>query len=483
MQTLQKAYDPDEFRQMGRQLVDFLAGQLEKSRSEDAGKVLNWNAPDEAFERWNKDLEDGPEKSVEDLFQKVYLDIIDLHNPRYMGHQISPPAPVAALAGMLGDFLNNGMGVYEMGIAGTILERLVVQQVAQALGFGENAGGFLTSGGTLANLTALLAARSIKSRDNIWQEGTQKQLALMVSEEAHYCVDRAVRIMGWGENGIIKVPADERFCMRVEELEPLYQKAVMEGKEVIAVVGSACSTSTGSFDDLNAIGNFCRRKGLWFHVDGAHGAAVAFSGKYRGMLHGIHLADSVAMDFHKMLLTPSITTALIFRESADSYRTFAQRADYLWSETVEPEWYNMAKRTFECTKLMMSLKVYAVIRTYGLELFDEYVTKVNDLGAAFGRLIGRRKDFELAVAPQCNIVCFRYLPEDVRQRDRLNETVRERILESGEFYIVQTRLRGEIWLRVTLTNPFTEEVHLNALLDRIAQYAGEISRPSFPPIL
>lgn len=466
---LEQAYDAERFRQQGRDLIDQLADYLENVRAPTYQQgAINFQTPDENLKAWSTDLDAGPNEDVASLFSKTLANSVKLLHPQYMGHQISPPVPVATLAGLLGDFINNGMGVYEMGMAGTTTERLVVETVCKQLGYPTTADGFITSGGTLANLTALLAARGQKAAGNVWENGSGERLALMVSEEAHYCVDRAVRIMGWGTEGIIKIPTDDQFCMRTELLETHFLQAKKEGRRVIAVVGSACSTATGSFDDLEAIASFCRKHDLWFHVDGAHGAALAFSKKYAPVIRGIEKADSVAMDFHKMLLTPSVTTALVFRRGENSYRTFSQQAQYLFNRE-EPEWFNLAKRTFECTKLMIGFKAYSIIRTYGIELFDEYVTTVCDLGQALAHMVQAKSELELPIVPNCNIVCFRFKQDalDHEQLNSLNEGIRQSLLEEGAFYIVQARLRGVIYLRCTLTNPFTKESDLSKMLSSV----------------
>lgn len=474
---LEQVFSAEEFRHQGHQIIDLLADYLEAAAQPSTDAVMPWMPPGKGEQHWADDFADHAGQPISTLLAKVLEEGIHLHTPRYMGHQISPPAPAAALAGLLNDFMNNGMGVYEMGIPGSVLERQVVKVVARQMGFGENADGVLTSGGSLANLTALLTARSIKAPENIWQVGTGgEQLALLVSEEAHYCVDRAVRIMGWGAAGIIKVPADDQYRMRTELLPSCLAEAKAAGKRVIAVVGSACSTATGSFDDLQAIGQFAQQHNLWFHVDGAHGAACAFSRKYRKLVAGIELADSIAMDFHKMLLTPSVTTALLYRNSQDSYHTFAQKAQYLWEKEGEQEWHNLARRTFECTKTMLSLRAYSLIRTYGIALFDEYVTQVNDCAQAFAALLQKRPGWDLAIHPACNIVCFRYAPqtEDEATNDFLNQQMRKRLVEEGSFYIVQTVLRERIYLRVTLSSPYTQEADLVSLLDRLEVIAKAI---------
>ncbi len=470
---LEDAYEPEKFRAMGHQLIDVLADYLATCQAGGGTMPTNsWMEPITALSRWATPIENPGTVDSSSILKDTLYEGIHLHHPKYMGHQISPPIPLTALAGLVGDWMNNGMGVYEMGIPGTAMERVVIGKVAEQMGLGTTADGFFTSGGTLANTTALLAARSIKARSNVWKEGHQQPLALMVSAAAHYCVDRAVKIMGWGEQGIIKVPVDDQYKMKTDQLEILYREAEAAGVQVVAVVGSACSTATGSFDDLEAIGQFCQQRDLWFHVDGAHGAALVFSEKYRGVLNGIELADSVVMDFHKMLLTPSVTTALIFRDGQQGYNTFSQRADYLF-EQADAEWFNLAKRTFECTKLMIGMKAYVTLAQYGVKVWDQAVTTVINLSRRFAEMIDKHPHFELALNPECNIVCFRYRVDSLTNEElnALNDKIRQEILTDGTFYIVKTLLGDTLWLRTTLANPFTTEEELKGLLDKVLELA------------
>jgi L-2,4-diaminobutyrate decarboxylase len=465
---LKKALDPAQFRAQSHQLVDLLADYFEKVQKGAPMPVLDWDPPEKAVEKWHQNL-GSADPSPLALFEEILKDSIHVHHPHFMGHQLSPIAPLAATASLLTDFLNNGTGIYEMGAPGSMMEFAVIRKVAEAMGLPGEAEGFFSSGGTLANLTVLLAARSFKAKNNVWKEGSSHNLALMVTEQAHYSVDRAARIMGWGEGGIIKIPVNDNFQMKTELLAGYYEQAKKEGKEVIAVVGSACTTATGAFDDLNAIADFCKKEDLWFHVDGAHGGALCFSQKYKHKLSGIERAHSVIMDFHKLLLTPVVTTAVVFRDKKLSYQTFAQKASYLFNKTAEEEWFNLALRTFECTKPSLAIPVYTLFHTYGEGVFDEFVTRQCDLGTQFGKMIEKRNHFELAHQPECNIVCFRYadeglMPED---QDAQNRQIRKTLIESGKFYIVQTQLNDRQWLRTTLGSPFTEEKHLEALLDEI----------------
>ena len=365
------------------------------------------------------------------------------------------------------------MGIYEMGAAPTAMERVVTDILCHTLGFEDKANGILTSGGTLANLTALLSARQNYIRKNKLDIENPGKLGVMVSEEAHYCVDRAIRIMGMGNKGIIKIPVDNDFRIRTDKLQDYFTKAGDKGIKIFALVGSAPSTATGMYDDLVALAAFAKRNNIWFHVDGAHGGAAIFSTKYKHLLKGIKNADSVVIDGHKMMMMPGITTALLFRDGENSHLTFKQKADYLLEESVEEDWYNLAKRTFECTKHMMSLHWYTMLKIYGANIFDNFVTKLYDLAGEFSAILLADPDFELAVKPMSNILCFRYIKEvsSDNELNKINKDLRQKILEDGSYYIVQTKLKNKQYLRTTIMNPFTTAQDFRTLLTTIKSFA------------
>ena len=471
---LKTVYSPENFRKRGHELVDRLADHLETSLHGESDKVIRWNLPEDEHAFWNSYLEHG---DTAQLFPKIIEHTIHVHNPKYIGHQVCPPAPLASLAGLISALLNNGMAVYEMGMAPTAIERVITEFICRKIGYDENSRGFLTSGGTLANLTALLSARKAIINDDIWNEGSVEKLGIMVCEEAHYCIERAAKIMGLGTKGIISIPASDDFSMDVSLLEDTYQKAIKENLTIFAIVGSAPSTATGVYDNLEAIARFATKHNIWFHVDGAHGGAAIFSPKYRPLLKGLDQADSVVIDGHKMMMMPTITTALLFKNGNHSHATFSQKADYLLEQSENEDWYNLAKRTFECTKTMMSIQWYTLLKTYGEAVFETYVTTLYDLGHYFGERIAKESQFELAVRPMSNIVCFRYV-DRTRTRpelNKINNSIRQRILEEGEFYIVQTKLRGVHYLRTTIMNPFTTPKDLDLLLNKVKTIALDIS--------
>ncbi|MEM6765554.1 MAG: aminotransferase class V-fold PLP-dependent enzyme [Bacteroidota bacterium] len=466
---LDLAYNVNHFRQMGHELIDLLANQLEKSLNRE-DEVIPFRTPAEELAFWQEQL--NKKTSPSETFQAILDHSTKVHHPGYMGHQIGVPALIAPFGGLLSDVLANGTGVFEMGMASNGLERLITDWLCRKVGYAAGAG-FMTSGGTLANLTAMLAARKAKAPTEVWEEGHHEKLAIMVSAEAHYCIDRAARIMGMGTEGIIKVPVDRQFKIRTDLLEPMLQQAKDKGLTVIAVAGCAGSTATGSYDDLQALARFSHKHNLWFHVDGAHGGAVVCSEVHKHLVQGIQEADTIAIDFHKMMMSPALTTALLFKREEDPFKTFQQRAQYLWDSEQSYEWYHSGKRTFECTKLMLSVRVYLILTTYGEQIFGESVERLHATAKTFAAMLEEHPSFELLLQPEANIVNFRYVREDFQDLDRVNAHIRQQLVENKQHYIVQTTIQGKRYLRTALMNPFTNENDLRDLLKELASLGDQ----------
>lgn len=472
--TLSDAYDPEAFRAAGHRLIDELATYLQQAREGDM-PVLPVLDPDTLLHELSGEFPAEPGGDLVEMLMQVVRRSNHLHHPRYVGHQVSMPVPQAVLAEMVTSLLNNGMAIWEMGQAHTVMERHVIAYLASAVGFPDEADGVLTNGGSLGNLTALLAARQAKAGYDVWTEGQREPWAVLVSDQAHYCIARAVQCMGWGADGAVAVPTDERFRMRVSELEACLRRAESSGRKVLAVVASSCSTATGSFDPLSEIADFCGSHDLWLHVDGAHGASLALSEKYRDRLTGIERADSVVWDLHKLMALPALNTAVLFRDGQRSYEAFAQEAGYLYeSERSREQWYTIGLRTLECTKRGMGVTAYCTLQTLGTRFFESNVDRLVDSTQVLAGLLEEADDFELATWPEANIVCFRHLPAGgaAVDLDAHQARIRRSLVEGGRFYLVQTPLRGSTWLRVTMMNPFTSESDLAELVEELRRNAG-----------
>ncbi len=468
---MMNAYDAHQFRELGHWLIDTLADFLKDSTEQNHNSVWPNIQPDEMLDHWPGDFPADPSGDFKQIVQRVLPLSNNLLNPKYLGHQVSSPLPMAALSDLVGTFINNASAIYEMGPVNIAMEKRIVQWMCRLMGYDESSDGILTSGGTLGNLTALLAARQAKTDYDIWSEGidSKKPLTVLISQQAHYSVRRAVSVMGLGESAVTLVPVDDTYHLDLAALEKKYDEAVAQGRTVFAVVANGCSTATGSYDDLNGIADFAEAKNIWFHVDGAHGASALLSNKYKKLLGGAHRVDSIVWDAHKMLLMPALITAVLFKEGSHSYESFSQKASYLFEKEAREEWYNFAHRTMECTKTMMGIRLYTCLMVYGTRFFGEYIDTMYDLTKEFARFINNSPDFQCAVEPESNIICFRYMKEGTDDLNALQITIRKRILESKKFYIVQTELNKKQYLRCTIIHPLTTMNDLTALLENIRQ--------------
>lgn len=462
-------YNKENFKKQGYKIIDMLANHLHFTVTKENETVLPNITPDEMLNNWSNDFPLEPENNFDELINKVLSMSNNLHHPRYVGHQVSSPLPIAVFSDLVSSFLNNSSAVYEMGPASTVMEKRVIQWMSKLIGYDNKADGFFTSGGTIGNLTCLLAARQAKTGFDVWNKGLKDcdQLAVLISEQAHYSSKRALQIMGLGEEGVIYVPSNHTYSMDTSKLEEKYNEAIKAGKKVIAVVGNACSTATGSYDDLEKIADFCEKYDLWFHIDGAHGASALISEKYSHLLKGAERADSIIWDAHKMMLMSALVTAVIFKDGNTSFEAFSQQASYVFEKDAKEEWYNLCHRTMECTKCMMVLKVYATLSVYGTKLFSNYINYTYDLTKQFATVIENTKDFELATSPQANIICFRYTGKNSKDLNLTQKLLRKELHKTESFYTTQTDLNSKSYIRCTIINPHTTMKELRELLFKL----------------
>ncbi len=461
---LSKVYNAEDFKKQANSTVELLSNHLSNAIN-GKGKAIPYKDAETEYQFWN----DFEFTSAENFFENVLDRSVRTHHKKYMGHQVGATAPLSAIAGLVSSFLNNGSAVYEMGMANNAIERIVCELLSNKVGYDKNSRGFLTSGGSLGNLTALLAAKAAYLN----RHPNAKRLGIMVGEQAHYSIERTARIMGLEAEGLILLPSKEDFTIDEHQVEKNYQRALEQGIEVIAFIGNAPSTATGKIDDLNFIAEFCQKHSIWYHIDAAHGGAAIFSTTYKGDLKGIEKADSIVIDGHKMMMLPAITTAVLFKNGTDSYNTFKQKADYLLTATEEEDWSNLAKRTFECTKNMMAIEWYVMIKAYSEDLFDEFVTKMYDNCRMLADKIKQHPSLELAVDPDTNILCFRYVhrAKTDQELNQINKEIRQTLLEEGDFYILQTILNEKVYIRLNTMNAFTEEADYDLVLKKIIDLA------------
>ncbi len=412
-----------------------------------------------------------------DILQRYLAGSTRMQHPGYMAHQVAVPAAGTALADLVHGTTNNGMAIYEMGPAAVAVEMAVLDWMAGLAGWprlrrpqdgeGDFCEGALTHGGSLANLTALLAARAAACPQG-WEQGTEgMRLCVLAAPEAHYCISRSVGMMGLGLQALRPLPVDERQVIRPDGLPAALAEARQAGCHVMAVVASACSTGPGLYDPLHEVGTFCAEQNLWFHVDAAHGAAALLSPDLRRRVRGLEMADSFIWDAHKMLRTSSLCAAVLVRRDRGLSRAFSQQGSYLFDGEEHPG-VDLLERTVECTKAALGLKVLFNILLCGVSGLRRHVERQYDLAQRCHAAIASRPGFSSPFPPQANIVCFRAPGDDDHQLQ-----VRRRLLEDGQFHLSSTAIGGRRYLRLTLMGEDNRMEDIDRLLDAIEAFSPE----------
>jgi L-2,4-diaminobutyrate decarboxylase len=371
------------------------------------------------------------------------------------------------------------MAIYEMGPGATSIEYHIVNWLLEKVGwqpaplkiqkdsdqtFG---GGVLTHGGSIANLTALIAARK-QIVPNVWQEGNPGDLALLAPAECHYSIARAAGILGVGRNAIYQLDVDRKGVVIPDRLPASYKCLKNDGKRAIALIANACSTSVGLYDPLQEIGEFCQEKNIWFHVDGAHGASALLSNKHRNLLKGVDLADSIIWDAHKLMRTPVLCAALLVRDHRTLDNAFEQEASYIFHDKEQPG-FDSIHRTVECTKAGLGLKLFLVLAALGEQGVAEYIERQFLLTMEAYEHIQGLPDYECAVKPQSNILCFR-----IKGNDSLQLKLRDKLITQGDFYLSTTSINNKRYLRLVFMHPDTSMDDVERLIRKIHQLLNKM---------
>ena len=413
------------------------------------------------------------------LFLKKYLESTTrLLHPAYLAHQVGTPHYAGALASLIDGFTNNPMAIYEMGPGAASIEWFIINWLLEKVGwlpqplrmpdspdrvFG---GGVLTHGGSLANLTALVAARS-KMAPQAWQEGNPRDLVLLAPAESHYSIARAAGIMGLGRNAVYPMAVDKKGVVIPEKLPVVYARLKNEGKSIFAVIANGCSTAAGLYDPIREIGEFCNAHDLWFHIDGAHGAGALLSQKHKKLLDGVELADSLIWDAHKLMRTPSLCTAILVKDFRTIDQAFQQEASYLFHEKEQPG-FDFIHRTVECTKAGLGLKWFFVLAALGEQGLEKHVDDQFELAKQAYDYVESQPEFDCAAKPQSNILCFR-----LTGSDQLQLEVRDKLIAQGEFYLSTTAFGGQRYLRMVFNHPHTRLDGIKQLIQKIRHLADE----------
>jgi aromatic-L-amino-acid/L-tryptophan decarboxylase len=419
------------------------------------------------------------------IFKETCRELIDegFHIPsaNYLGMMNPTPTYMAFLAESLVAALNPQLASVARSQLASRIESETVRWVGQRVGWPGKFGGTFTTGGNEANSSALAMALC-RFFPSIVEEGIASigvQPVFYASVEAHHSLDKSAGLLGLGRKALRRVAVDRRLRMDVEALEAAIQRDLLEGKRPFCVVGTAGTTSSGAIDDLREIGEICRRYNLWFHVDGAYGAAVLFSERHRSLVRGIELADSLTLDPHKWLGMPFSAGLILTRHPEVLPPTFSVPCPYLQkaSATTLPDYMNIG---VQWSRRMNSLKLWLTLKTHGRQAYEEMINRQIELARTFAEWVEKSEIFELAapqVLPVLNLR-IRDFRGDAHELSSLHATIIEDVNRDGQRWISGAMVNGKSVIRTMIISYLTEQRHLQGL-----QAALEAAALRVPPVV
>jgi aromatic-L-amino-acid/L-tryptophan decarboxylase len=404
---------------------------------------------------------------------------VDNRHPRFFGWVHGAGTPAGILAEMLAAGMNANVGGRDH--AAVEIERRVIRWWCEVFGLPATAGGIVTTGTSMANLIGVLVARRAAGGAEVRTAGVPAALGLTgyTSTEAHGSVARAFDIAGLGSAALRAVPVDAQLRLDVRALRAQIATDRDAGKRPFIIVGTAGSASSGAVDDLAALADCARDRGLWFHVDGAFGALAQLSPELRGLVAGIERADSIAFDMHKWLHVPYDAGAVLVRERALHASAFADHAPYLaraqrGTAAGDPWFTDFGP---ELSRGFRALSVWFTMKTYGLDRFGELIAQQCAMARALGARIVATPPLALLAPVTLNVVCFRYeAPLDDAACDALNARIVVELQERGIAVPSTTRIGGKLAIRLNVMNHRTTPADLDATLDAVPAIARELLR-------
>lgn len=412
--------------------------------------------PDEVVERIRTQPLPEAARPLDEIIETMERDVVPYPNgaghPRWWGFVSSPAHAAGVAAELIATTLDNYVhGTSQIAVD---VELKVLDWLAEIIGMPEGSSGLLVSGGSAANLVALVAAREAKAPGTrrSGMKGLERPLAVYASDQIHSCIGKALEVMGLGSNALRVVPTDSDFRIDVAELQRTIREDLHAGIEPLAIVGSAGTVNTGAVDPLDALADIAEEVGCWFHVDGAYGAFAGALPELAERYRGIERADSVAADPHKWLYTPVEAGAVLVRDTRTLEEAFWTRAGYFTLEEgtyMQGTW--LADRGFQLSRSFRALKVWAVIQAIGMEGYLELWR--NDIAVAreVRRLAHAHPRLDVLADSDLSIFCIRYLPED-GDVDEFNHRLLDLIHRDGRHLVTPVKLSGRYGLRGCVVN-------------------------------
>lgn len=404
-------------------------------------------------------------KPVGELLQFIgeHVDGVGL-NPASGGHLGYIPGGGifgAALGDLLADVSNRYAGIFVPGPGAVRMENYLLSWMANMVGYPATAAGNLASGGSIANLIAIVTARD----RNGLEPANYNNAVVYLTEQRHHCVDKALRIAGLGNCHVRDVPMDANYRLQAEALQRMVDEDRAAGRNPWLVVGNAGSTDTGAVDPLHAIGTIAKAEGLWFHIDAAYGGFFMLTEHGKELMRGIELSDSIAMDPHKGLFLPYGLGAVLVKDARALFDSHHYSANYIQNDS-EGGHLSPADLSPELTKHFRGMRLWLPLQLHGLKPFVAALEEKLLLARYFRERLLQVPGYVVGPAPDLSVVIYRFVPKAGNDTEA-NVAIAQSVSKDGRVFISYTTIDGVLWLRLAVLAFRTHQREVDILLEQL----------------
>ncbi|MAY21609.1 MAG: decarboxylase [Flavobacteriaceae bacterium] len=463
---------PEAMQEYGYQVMEAIVQHYTHLNEKKPVALSSREEMDELFLEEAPEQAASPKEVLQLVLDQVMAKSTNVAHPKSYSFVPGP----SNFVGAMGDALASGFNIFSGGWAASPaaaeLEIVTLNWLLKIFGFPvKKGGGIFTSGGSMANLTAVVTARRVKCGDDF------SKAVIYLSDQAHSSNIKAIRILGFRKEQIRIIPTDQEFKFGVNKLKNAIAKDRLEGYQPFCLIATAGTTNTGTVDPLTELAKICKHEDIWFHIDGAYGGAAILGKDGKQLLKGIQKADSLTVDPHKWFYQPYEIGCLLVRNHKWLKSTFTEKPEYLRDVEGNTSEINFYDHGVELTRRFRALKFYMSIKTFGLKEFRRAIDYNMQLAEKVEKKLRKSAHWEVISPATLAVINFRYNPIDKgfseKKLDALNQLISKKVVESREALLVTTILNKQVVLRMCLINPRTTLQDVEETLALCERFAAE----------
>ena len=456
---------PDEMRAMLEQVTDRIVDHIASVGDQPASYETDGRAIARDF------AEPAPAEGTDfaGLLDRIFDDAVphsfNTAGPGYLAYIPGGGVFPSAVADLIANAINRYVGVWVAAPALVQIELNVIRWFCEAVGYGAGSGGVLTSGGSLSNLTAIVAARRERFGDDFFHG------VIYTSDQAHHSVRKSAVLAGFAESAVRQIQTNEHQEIRIDRLEAAMAEDRAAGRTPFLIVGSAGTTNTGAVDDLTALADLADRESLWLHVDGAYGGFFALTERGKAAMAGLERANSITLDPHKGLFLPYGTGALLVRDEGALRRAHATFADYMPVMQHDADFVDFCDLSAELSRDFRGLRIWLPVKLFGLDAFRESLDEKLDLARWMAEQIRRVPEVEIVSEPRLSLVSFRLRGDD---SDEATRALLDAINARQNVYLTGTMVDGRFAIRICVLSFRTHMDRMELCMEDIRGALSEV---------